>query len=367
MERNDMELLRDYAANQSEHAFTAIVERHINMVYATALRQVQEPQLAQDVAQSVFIDLAKKARDISQQTILAGWLFRATRFAATKAMRQEARRKHWETAAAQSNSDAGDAESAWEQIAPLLNDCLIELPEADRSAVVLRFFEKKSIQEVGNALGTSESATKMRLSRALEELRDLFRKRGVVLPAALLAGALSVPSASAAPAGLASTIVQSVLLKQTALLTKGTLLLMTTKQKIALAAAIVLLLGGGTGLLLSRQGTSTNSVAAKPVEAELVFQNESEPPAEMAQGELKEAKSRVRLELRHTLKETNVMFVTNGAASGDGEMILVGDSGTVRLTPGTRAVRVRRSSGSGVGAGAGEPGPTPPPEYREVK
>src|SRR6185503_13795177 len=99
-EADDMELLRDYARNHSEHAFRTLVERHINIVYAVALRQVQNAQLAEDVAQAVFIVLSEKAASMPKNTILAGWLFRATRFAAANARRAEARREHWEQKAA---------------------------------------------------------------------------------------------------------------------------------------------------------------------------------------------------------------------------------------------------------------------------
>src|SRR5258705_7772092 len=101
MELEDIELLRDYVANESEPAFRMLVERHVDMVYATALRQVQDAHLAQEVTQAVFISLAKKARSLSSKTILAGWLFRAAQFAGAKARRTEARRKNWEQQAAQ--------------------------------------------------------------------------------------------------------------------------------------------------------------------------------------------------------------------------------------------------------------------------
>src|ERR1051325_5577564 len=96
MESDDMELLRDYARNHSEEAFRVLVERHINMVFAVALRQTGNAQLAEEVTQAVFVVLAQKAASIPRSTILAGWLFRATRFAASNVRRAEARREFWE-------------------------------------------------------------------------------------------------------------------------------------------------------------------------------------------------------------------------------------------------------------------------------
>ena len=126
-EGEDFDLLRDYVANQSETAFRALVERHVDMVYATALRQIGDAHLAEEATQAVFITLAKKASGISSSTILAGWLFRAAQFAAAKAQRSEVRRKHWEQQAAQMEPNPSDSASAWEQMAPQLNEALNEL------------------------------------------------------------------------------------------------------------------------------------------------------------------------------------------------------------------------------------------------
>src|SRR5258706_510475 len=131
-----------------------------------------------------------------------------------------------------------NSEQAWEHIAPLLNDALSQLSEVDRSAIILRFFESKSLQQVGTALGTSEAAAKMRLSRAMEKLRQIFHRRGVVLPTAVILAALCTHSANAAPVGLVSSIVTSALLKTaaTSTLTKGILIMTSAKQKTAIAA-----------------------------------------------------------------------------------------------------------------------------------
>jgi RNA polymerase sigma factor (sigma-70 family) len=275
MEANDMELLREYVRDQSEQAFRLLVERHVNMVHAVALRQTANAQLAEDVTQAVFIVLAEKAASISKNTILTGWLFRATRFAAANVRRAEARREHWEQKAAQMEpTTPPDAEV--EQIAPLLNEALEELPERDRVAILLRFFESKSMEEIGRTLGTTESAAKMRLSRAVERLRLIFRKRGVVVPAAALLGVLSAQGAQAAPASLASSVAALAFLKQTSVSTlpivKGTLLLMAqTKSKTLVIAALVLLLGGTAAVVvqqsLARQSPAPNAAPTRAADA----------------------------------------------------------------------------------------------------
>ena len=150
---DDVQLLREYAARDSEAAFEQIVDRHINLVYSTALRQVRDPQLAQEVTQAAFILLAKKARSIREGTILSGWLFKTARFAAMRALRSELRRQHYEHTATQlaSANDEAENEAIWRQMAPLLDEAMSGLGERDRQAVLLRFFENKSLKEVGKA------------------------------------------------------------------------------------------------------------------------------------------------------------------------------------------------------------------------
>jgi RNA polymerase sigma factor (sigma-70 family) len=249
MEADDMALLRDYAKSGSEEAFRTVVERHIGMVYGVASRQLKDRQLVDEVTQAVFIALAKKAGHLPRGTIVAGWLFRAARFAAGKIQRSESRRIYWENQAANMDASSESSQTAWEQIVPCLNDALADLSSVDRAAIILRFFESKSFEEVGDSLGTTPAAAKMRLSRALEKLRQNFSRRGVVVPVAILIAALSTHAAQAAPPGLAAFIVSSALGNSitTSTLTKA-ILFMTLKQKVVVTTAvvIVLLTGGGT-------------------------------------------------------------------------------------------------------------------------
>ncbi len=93
---DDLALLREYAALRSEPAFEALVARRVGFVYSAALRQVRDPHLAEEVAQAVFIILARKAGGIRAGTILSGWLFKTIRFAAMAQTREAARRRHHE-------------------------------------------------------------------------------------------------------------------------------------------------------------------------------------------------------------------------------------------------------------------------------
>src|SRR4030095_4434207 len=144
---NDSEQwLRRDVEEGSEDAFGQLVSRYINLVYSTALRQVGgDNYLAQDVAQTVFTDLARKARSLPRGVVLAGWLHRHTCFTAAKAVRGERRRQAREKEASQMNA-VNDSASTWQQLAPLLDDAMNGLATSDRDVLVLRFFEGQNFR-----------------------------------------------------------------------------------------------------------------------------------------------------------------------------------------------------------------------------
>ena len=109
---DDATLLRRYATDRSESAMAELVGRHLNFVYAAALRQTNgDVHLAEDVTQTVFTDLARKAASLSSHSTLTGWLYTSTRFAVSKAIRGNRRRKQREQEAhamQELNHDAGN-------------------------------------------------------------------------------------------------------------------------------------------------------------------------------------------------------------------------------------------------------------------
>jgi RNA polymerase sigma factor (sigma-70 family) len=242
MNGTDAELLECFARDDSQAAFAELVTRHLDLVYTAARRQVGSPQLAEEVAQSVFLALVRQARRGSLDAPLGPWLYVVTRRTAVDAIRRESRQRARERAAAELSVMNAPDNSPWPRIEPILDEAMAALPAPDRSALVLRFFENKSLREVGAALGSSEDAAQKRVSRALEELRAFFARRGVTVPRAALGAELAASAVGAAPLGLGGTIVTAATTSVAAGV--GTLIFaMTTIQKTVVAAVLIVALG----------------------------------------------------------------------------------------------------------------------------
>jgi len=206
-ELSDQELLQDYRLHKSETAFAALVQRHVQLVYSVALRQVGVPANAEEITQLVFITLARKAGGLRPEIVLEGWLHETTRLTALTFLRGERRRQLREQELhMQSTLEDNTNDDAWNQFAPLLDEGLSRLKAIDRDAVMLRFFKNQSLRDVAAGLNLNEAATQKRVHRAVEKLRLFFSQRGVVFSAAVVTAAISKNSVHAAPAALAKTV-----------------------------------------------------------------------------------------------------------------------------------------------------------------
>ncbi len=140
--------------------------------------------------------------------------------------------------------------AAWDNIAPQLDAALGELAEPDRDALLLRYFERKSAQQMAQILGISDEAAQKRVNRAVERLREYFSKRNVTIGAGGLAVLISANAVQSAPLGLAAAISAAAVLTGTAVHTSTVIaatktIAMTTIQKVLITTALAVVAGAG--------------------------------------------------------------------------------------------------------------------------
>jgi RNA polymerase sigma factor (sigma-70 family) len=265
--QSDSSLLHEFAVHRSQDAFSELVSRHSDWVYSASVRLVRDRELAEDVAQAVFLVLADKAGKL-RDVPLHRWLFKVTRYAAANAIRARTRREKYERLAAMSTSETyeADLDRTWEEIAPILDDSISHLRSRDRDALLMRFYQQKNLAEVAAGLGVSEGAAKIRITRAIEKLRSLLRRRGIAVPTDTLGAALLAQTTHSAPIAFVSRCIStSASIKATSISQGVSKMLMTTKLKIA---AAVILLGGipvGTGAYLLASSADRSAVAPSNV------------------------------------------------------------------------------------------------------
>lgn len=279
----DAELLRRYTRERSQAAFAELVRRHLNLVYAAALRRTDgDAALAEDVSQQAFIALAQQAKALQGHPTLIGWLFRTTRHLAANAVRSERARKLREKAHAMHNSTSAPfSDPAWAEIRPHLDGLIDQLDAVSRDAVVRRFYSGQKFAEMAAALHVSEDAARMRVERALDRLRVLLARRGVSSTTTALGLLLAALPAVGAPAGLAAAVVGKAAafapLATPVAYVLALNLMNTTKLSVATWSAAALLTLGGVylaheagetraqlGVLVRHRTVSLNSRPASP-------------------------------------------------------------------------------------------------------
>jgi len=262
--KSDVQLLGEYAVNGAEAAFSELVQRHTNLVYSAALRQVESTEAAAEISQNVFLGLARQAGPITArlapEASLAGWLCRSARNLSLNFRRDEFRRRLREQQHMEETMSSPDTPPEWERLRGVLDEAMGELKEADYDAVVLRFYQNQDFRAVGAAMGMSDDAAQKRVTRALEKLRDMLSRRGIRTTAAALSAVLVANAVASAPAGLASGIAgvaaaEMVWPTPTATMALKTFT-MTTLQKSLVTAVVVVLAGVAIfeGLRAARAG-----------------------------------------------------------------------------------------------------------------
>jgi RNA polymerase sigma factor (sigma-70 family) len=235
---NDAELLREFVKHHSDTAFSGLVENHVNLVYSAALRMVRDAALAEDVTQSVFIQLARKAPTLREGNALPGWLYRVTHCQAANAVRSEQTRRRLETEATMQTQPEDN--TSWKHIESDLDEAMTALNTEEQNLVVMRFFQNQNWRDISATVALSEDTVQRRVDRAIEKLRSFFAQRGVAVSCAVIGLALSANAVQAAPAGLISGLTAASLAKAAGTNSSGLLAefktLLTKKATILLGA-----------------------------------------------------------------------------------------------------------------------------------
>jgi len=253
---DDAVLIRRYL-DGSEAAFAELVRCHIGAVYGTALRIVAgDAHLADDVTQKVFTNLARKAQSLADRPVLVGWLYLSTQYQAAKAVRSEQRWREREKKAQVMTEieNQGAPEPDWSALRPVIDSALRSLKENDRDALLLRFFQSRTFAEVGEALGLSENAARMRVDRALDKLHGQLVRRGIKSTATAIGTIMAGQLATAAPATLTATVTTAALAG--AATASGATIIFMGMTKLQVAVAVALVVAGGSTLLSERHKES---------------------------------------------------------------------------------------------------------------
>ena len=261
------QLLDRFVARRDGDAFEAIVARHGPMVLSVCRDHLRDPNDVDDAFQATFLVLVRRAGSLRHRDGLGNWLYGVARRVAKRAQIHAARRRDREGLGPEP-VDPSSAEAADFELRPMIHDEVGRLPDSYRAAVVLCFFEGQTHEEAADRLGWPVGTVKGRLARAKDLLRDRLTRRGVSLPAGLLAVTLARTGEAALPPGLLSaTVSASSSLARTIplsslgdtpgaiALTEGVLRTMiVTKLKVATTLIVALGVLSGSGVLAYQFG-----------------------------------------------------------------------------------------------------------------
>ncbi len=211
--QSDFEWLQQFTRTGNQGAFRDLVRRHIDLVFATAQHKVGDAGGAQEISQNVFSILARKAWQFAADDSLPAWLHKTTILESKLWLRGEMRRRRREQTAAELGTTMKtlDDQPAFNALVPLLDDALLSLREKDRTVLLLRFYEKQDLSNVGKRLGVSEDAAQKRVRAALENLSQFFQRRGFRTATVTAAAAALQQTSTTVSAATASVVTAAAL------------------------------------------------------------------------------------------------------------------------------------------------------------
>lgn len=263
--QSDFEWLQQFSRAGSQVAFRDLVRRHIDLVFATALRKVGDAGGAEEISQNVFGALARKAWRFAPDDSLPAWLHKTTLLESQTWQRGEMRRRQREQTAVElgTTMKTSNEEPAFRALVPLLDEALLSLREREREALLLRYYESQSLKDVGAALGVSDDTAQKRVQTALEKLSQFFQRRGFkTATIATTAAALQNTASSATTATVSVVFNATIQAAPPALVGLSALLArFASLSKLQTAAACVALAAGPVAWQLSEQRETQNALA----------------------------------------------------------------------------------------------------------
>jgi len=248
LKMNDWQLVSAYA-NGNEEAFEDLLKKYFRIVYSTAVRQVGDPHLAEEVAQSVFIIFSRKARGLRPQVSLTGWFLRTARFVSRDALKKVHRRAQNEQATGTLLEMQGTSPPDASNVAALVDEAFLSLSPAEQECIAARFFEEKSFREVAQLQMISEDAAQKRVSRGIEKMKAFLQRRDVKVSVVALPAMFAAESVrAAAGTQLVQSAMEAVQAAAHGKAVGGSSLLLADKAGDALAWRE--LVGAGTKILL---------------------------------------------------------------------------------------------------------------------
>jgi RNA polymerase sigma factor (sigma-70 family) len=284
----DGQLLERFAtsrAEDAEPAFAALVARHGPMVFGVCQSLLRNTHDAEDAFQATFLVLARKAGALWRHELLGPWLYGVAHHTARRLKDKNARRRRREAEAAMSVAtyagwpDRHEPRQANRDEIEALHEEIARLPQKYRTAIVLCHLQGLTHEEASRQLRRPVGTISARLSRARERLRGRLVRRGMALPAGVLAASLGTPRAQAMPAALAGSTVKIAMTVSTGLttgvvpasiasLSQGVLRSMLCTKLTIISAAVFVLAAAATSVaVLGQQSAKRRPAAPQAVRA----------------------------------------------------------------------------------------------------
>jgi RNA polymerase sigma factor (sigma-70 family) len=275
---DDWELLERFRLSRDQRAFAELVRRHAGFVLATCRRRLRDAHAAEDATQAVFLVLSRRTPvKSSGNASLAGWLYKTAVYSCNTSMRStRSRDLHERRAASEAPASIGPSATSIDRADAemLLDRALAELSNKERDAVLLRFYQDQSAQQVGAALGISANGATKRIGRAIERMREFLAGKGYLIasPAVIESFVQSMPAPDAHPDFVAKVIAvatgQSTASGVVQQLAEGVNHMFRIAQVKLVAAVVGIVVTAGGGVIavnqLMAQSNAPKSTAAAP-------------------------------------------------------------------------------------------------------